>query len=100
MVQTHVGVGLLAEPLEHQELLEIEVSPRGHVAGQPAGLAAERGPGRGVGAGSPLAGGQLVRPGAKIVVPLINIQRPRSEAKPKPGAPDINFTTVALTETS
>lgn len=32
-------------------------------------------------------------PGAKILVPLINIQRPRSEAKLKPGAPDINFTT-------
>ena len=32
-------------------------------------------------------------PGAKVVVPLINIQRPRHEAKPKPDAPDINFTT-------
>lgn len=32
-------------------------------------------------------------PGAKIVVPFINIQRPRSEAKPKPDSPDINFTT-------
>ena len=32
-------------------------------------------------------------PGAKIVVPFINIQRPRSEAKPKPDTPDINFTT-------
>jgi alpha-L-arabinofuranosidase len=32
-------------------------------------------------------------PGAKVLVPFINLQRPRSEAKPKPGAPDINFTT-------
>ena len=32
-------------------------------------------------------------PGAKVVVPFINIQRPRSEEKLKPGAPDINFTT-------
>ena len=32
-------------------------------------------------------------PRAKIVVPFINIQRPRSEAKPKPDSPDINFTT-------
>lgn len=32
-------------------------------------------------------------PEAKIVVPLINMQRPRSEAKPKPDTPDINFTT-------
>lgn len=32
-------------------------------------------------------------PDAKIVVPLINIQRPSSEAKPKPDQPDINFTT-------
>ena len=32
-------------------------------------------------------------PGAKILVPLINIQRPRHEAKRKPNAPDLNFTT-------
>jgi alpha-L-arabinofuranosidase len=32
-------------------------------------------------------------PGAKVLVPFINIQRPRSEAKLKPDAPDINFTT-------
>ena len=32
-------------------------------------------------------------PGAKVLVPLINIQRPRHEAKRKPDAPDINFTT-------
>ena len=32
-------------------------------------------------------------PGAKVLVPLINMQRPRSEIKLKPGAPDINFTT-------
>ena len=32
-------------------------------------------------------------PRAKIVVPFINIQRPRSEAKPKTDSPDINFTT-------
>ncbi len=32
-------------------------------------------------------------PGAKVVVPLINMQRPRSEIKLKPGIPDINFTT-------
>ena len=32
-------------------------------------------------------------PGAKVLVPFINIQRPRSEAKLKPGDPDINFTT-------
>jgi len=32
-------------------------------------------------------------PGAKIVVPFINIQRPRSEAKLQSGSPDINFTT-------
>ncbi|MDA0590342.1 MAG: hypothetical protein O2820_21765 [Planctomycetota bacterium] len=32
-------------------------------------------------------------PGAKVLVPFINIQRPRSEAKLKLGAPDINFTT-------
>ena len=32
-------------------------------------------------------------PGAKVLVPFINIQRPRSEAKRKLGAPDINFTT-------
>ncbi|MDA1053183.1 MAG: hypothetical protein O3C40_22250 [Planctomycetota bacterium] len=32
-------------------------------------------------------------PGAKVLVPLINMQRPRSEMKLKPGAPDINFTT-------
>lgn len=31
--------------------------------------------------------------GAKILVPLINIQRPRHEAKRKPDAPDLNFTT-------
>ena len=32
-------------------------------------------------------------PGAMVLVPFINIQRPRSEAKRKAGAPDINFTT-------
>ena len=32
-------------------------------------------------------------PGAKVLVPLINIQRPRSEAKQKSDDPDINFTT-------
>ena len=32
-------------------------------------------------------------PGAKVVVPLINMQRPRSETKPGLDAPDINFTT-------
>ena len=32
-------------------------------------------------------------PGAKVLVPFINLQRPRSEAKRKPGSPDINFTT-------
>ena len=32
-------------------------------------------------------------PGAKVLVPLINIQRPHSEAKLKPDEPDINFTT-------
>lgn len=32
-------------------------------------------------------------PGAKVLVPFINIQRPRSESKRKPDSPDINFTT-------
>ncbi len=32
-------------------------------------------------------------PGAKVLVPLINMQRPRFEVKDKPNAPDINFTT-------
>ena len=32
-------------------------------------------------------------PGAKVVVPFINMQRPRSETKPALGAPDINFST-------
>ena len=32
-------------------------------------------------------------PGAKVLVPFINIQRPRSESELKPGAPDINFKT-------
>ncbi len=32
-------------------------------------------------------------PDAKIIVPFINIQRPRSEAKRNSGDPDINFTT-------
>ena len=32
-------------------------------------------------------------PGSKVLVPFINLQRPRSEAKPRPNAPDINFTT-------
>ncbi len=32
-------------------------------------------------------------PGAKVLVPFITIQRPRSEAKLKLGDPDINFTT-------
>ena len=36
---------------------------------------------------------RMMSPGAKVLVPFINIQRPRSEAKLKPGDPDINFTT-------